>query len=94
MSQASPTQVWSFMADFSNYKYLNPHLLEWRVLEDRTKRKEKGSEWSYVVRYSEFYEHIPLLTNTATGNYSVFQDHESQVTLLVNHHLFLLNIIN
>ena len=83
VSQASPTQVWEFMADFSNYKYLNPHLLEWRVLEDSTKRKEKGSEWSYVVRYSELYEHIPLLTNTATGNYSVFQDHESQVTFLV-----------
>ena len=26
------------------------------------------------VRYTEQYEHIPLLTNTALANYSVYQD--------------------
>ena len=29
------------------------------------------------VRYTEQYEHIPLVTNTALANYSVYQDQVS-----------------
>ena len=39
----------------------------------------QGSVWNYCVSYTEYYEHIPLLTNTARANYSVFQDHNSEV---------------
>ena len=120
--QATPSQVWQFMADFSNYKLLNPHLIDWQVVTDSTHRKKQvsssiiriilvlpegntigkigllgsvffnhtpvnnnihrclhllqGSVWNYTVRYSEYYEHIPLLTNSALANYSVYQDQE------------------
>ena len=36
VGQATPTQVWEFMGDFSNYKQLNPHLEQWHVLADST----------------------------------------------------------
>ena len=32
------------------------------------------------VRYTEQYEHIPLVTNTALANYSVYQDQVSTTT--------------
>ena len=30
--QATPTQVWDFMADFSNMRLLNPLLVSWRII--------------------------------------------------------------
>ena len=50
VGQATPTQVWEFMADFSNYKQLNPHLEQWHVLTDSTHtRRQVGSyiSWSH-----------------------------------------------
>ena len=36
----------------------------------------QGSVWQYSVRYMEYFEHIPLLTNTAVGNFTVYQDED------------------
>ena len=38
--QVDPVQVWNFMGDFSNYKYLNPHLTEWELLQ--SDKEENG----------------------------------------------------
>ena len=43
--QATPSQVWQFMADFSNYKLLNPHLTDWRVLADSAHKKKQVVTW-------------------------------------------------
>ena len=47
----------------------------------------KGSVWQYSVRYSEYFEHIPLLTNTALGNFTVYQDEEEGDLRISSHHL-------
>ena len=39
--QATPSQVWQFMADFSNYKLLNPHLIDWQVISDSAHKKKQ-----------------------------------------------------
>ena len=39
--QATPQEVWEFMADFSNYKLLNPHLIQWHVLSDSAHKKKQ-----------------------------------------------------
>ena len=39
--QATPREVWEFMADFSNYKLLNPHLIQWHVLSDSAHKKKQ-----------------------------------------------------
>ena len=39
--QATPREVWEFMADFSNYKLLNPHLIHWHVLSDSAHKKKQ-----------------------------------------------------
>ena len=40
VAQVDPVQVWNFMGDFSNYKYLNPHLTEWELLQ--SDKEENG----------------------------------------------------
>ena len=75
--ETEPMSVWKYMADFSNYKLLNPHLMSWQLLsESSSKRQDVSDMVQYTVRYTEMFEHIPMLTNTATGNFTVFQ-HES-----------------
>ena len=39
--QATPREVWEFMADFSNYKLLNPHLIHWHVLSDSAHKRKQ-----------------------------------------------------
>ena len=70
------------MADYSNYKILNPKLLSFEILADSTRKRARGAVWSYSVRYSELFEHIPVGTNTAVANYTVYQDKELQVRSL------------
>ena len=78
--QATPTQVWEYMADFSNYKILNPKVLDFQILSDSTNKRKKGSVWTYSVRYTELFENIPFGTNTAVGNFSIYQDEKLQVS--------------
>merc|ERR1712130_1079834 len=78
----SPSQVWKYMGDFSNYKYLNPHLLDdWTVLENKT-----DQVYNYRVRYSEMFEHIPWLTNTAEGNFTLFQEKNTKELKIYSEH--------
>ena len=67
------------MIYFSNYKILNPKLLDFQILSDTTKKRARGAVWSYTVRYTELFEHIPVGSNTALGNYTVYQDNNIQV---------------
>lgn len=84
--QATPTQVWEYMADFSNNKILNPKLLDFQILSDSTNKRKKGTIWTYSVRYTEFFENIPFGTNTAVGNYSIFQDEKLQDLVITSVH--------
>ena len=47
----------------------------------------QGSVWQYSVRYSEYFEHIPLLTNTALANFTVYQDEEEGDLRISSQHL-------
>ena len=49
--QATPTQVWEFMADFSNYKQLNPHLEQWHVLADSTHTRRQVGTYTASVTW-------------------------------------------
>ena len=46
---ATPREVWQFMADFSNYKLLNPHLIDWQVISDFAHKKKQVSCTDYGV---------------------------------------------
>ena len=47
----------------------------------------QGSVWRYTVQYTEYYEHLPLLTNSARGNYTVYQDQEEGDLRISSSHL-------
>ena len=59
---------------------MNPKLLEFHILSDSTNKRRKGSVWTYSVRYTELFENIPFGTNTAVGNFTVYQDDQLQVS--------------
>ena len=84
---ATPTEVWEFMADFSNQKILNPKLLYFQILSDNTNKLRKGYAWTYSVRYTELFETIPFGTNTAVGNFSIFQDQKLQDLVIMSEHV-------
>merc|ERR1711970_896397 len=74
------------MSDFSNSKVLNPKLLEFQVLSDSTNKRRKGAVWNYSVKYTEMFENIPFGTNTAIGNFTVFQDDALQDLVISSTH--------
>ena len=47
----------------------------------------QGSVWRYSVQYSEYYEHLPLLTNSALANFTVYQDQEEGDLRISSTHL-------
>ena len=47
----------------------------------------QGSVWRYTVQYTEYYEHLPLLTNSARGNYTVYQDQQEGDLRISSSHL-------
>merc|ERR1712115_226512 len=86
--EASVKEVRDFMADFSNMNYLNPFLFEFHILEEAKDTEAEGLEeaWQYKVQYSEQYETIPLLTNTATAEYKVYQEPSSEDLVISSEH--------
>ena len=47
----------------------------------------QGSIWTYSVLYTEYYEHLPLLTNSALGNFTIYQDQEEGDLRISSSHL-------
>ncbi|XP_017878179.1 uncharacterized protein LOC108623849 [Ceratina calcarata] len=70
IKDSNPIHVWEFMADFSNMKKLNPTIEEFNIIS------ESGNydHWKYSVEYTEHLSHIPIIRNTAIGNYAVHRD--------------------
>ena len=51
-----------------------------RILgESSDPRRKRREAWRYRVEYRELYEHLPLLTNSATAEFHVYQDTQAQV---------------
>ena len=74
----SPTKVWEYMADFSNHKLLNPHLISWNIVSDSS-HLATNVRRQFTVTYTEMFELLPIITNTASANYTVLQNEETQV---------------
>ncbi|KAJ8972983.1 hypothetical protein NQ317_019014 [Molorchus minor] len=62
-----PNEVWEFVADFSNMKYLNPTIVDFNVIE------ESGNygHWKYSTEYSERLSHWPHLPNYAVAHFNI-----------------------
>ena len=79
----SPTKVWEYMADFSNHKLLNPHLISWQIVSDSSlmglQDQATNVRRQFTVTYTEMFELFPIITNTASANYTVLQNEETQV---------------
>ncbi|EFN80057.1 uncharacterized protein LOC105187157 [Harpegnathos saltator] len=75
VNDSDPKHVWEFVADFSNMKKLNP------TIEDFSVIAESGNydHWRYTVRYTEHLSHLPMIRNTAYGQYAVKPDNDGYV---------------
>ncbi|VEN46582.1 unnamed protein product [Callosobruchus maculatus] len=62
-----PNQVWEFVADFSNMKYLNPTIIDFNIIEESGNYKH----WKYTTEYSEKLSHWPNLPNHALAHFDV-----------------------
>ena len=71
------------MADFSNHKLLNPHLISWKIVSDSSlmglQDQATNVRRQFTVTYTEMFELFPIITNTASANYTVLQNEETQV---------------
>ncbi|PSN40573.1 hypothetical protein C0J52_10789 [Blattella germanica] len=61
------TDIWEFVADFSNMKKLNPTILEFNILA------ESGNydHWQYSVEYTEFLSSYPFIHNFIVSHFNV-----------------------
>ncbi|GLV44782.1 uncharacterized protein CBL_14647 [Carabus blaptoides fortunei] len=78
MANTQPSEVWEYVADFSNMMNLNPTIVDFTVLS------ESGNydHWQYTTRYKEHLSHWPYLQNIATARFSVHSNFK-------NNHYFI-----
>ncbi|KAL3285092.1 hypothetical protein HHI36_019216 [Cryptolaemus montrouzieri] len=62
-----PNEVWEFVADFSNMKYLNPTIEDFKIIDE----KGNYNHWQYTVQYKESLSHWPYLPNYAEAKFSI-----------------------
>ncbi|XP_023341874.1 uncharacterized protein LOC111711700 isoform X2 [Eurytemora carolleeae] len=87
LPHVTPNKVWDFMADFSNQQILNPGIFKFQVEKDSSGH----NEWNYAVRYWEYYENIPVFTNSALGHFRVYQDNNEGLMIASDHVTCLLS---
>ena len=63
----SASKVMRYVGDWNNHKNLNPHILDWSIEDIDNVSSDQTILRSYRLSYTELYEHIPWLTNTAEG---------------------------
>ena len=63
----SASKVMCYVGDWNNHKKFNPHILDWSIEDIDNVSSDQTILRSYLLSYTELYEHIPWLTNTAEG---------------------------
>ncbi|KAF5288046.1 hypothetical protein FQR65_LT12096 [Abscondita terminalis] len=81
-----PSNVWEFVADFSNMKYLNPTLVDFNILSDTGNYQH----WKYSTEYTEHLSHWPYLKNTALAHYNVKTGPHNVYYIISNHNTCML----
>ncbi|KAK5639949.1 hypothetical protein RI129_010760 [Pyrocoelia pectoralis] len=82
-----PSDIWEFVADFSNMKYLNPTIVDFNILSESGNYRR----WQYSTEYTEQLSHWPYLTNRAVAHFDVVAiSEQSAYYILSNHHTCLL----
>uniref|UniRef100_A0A069DNY1 Uncharacterized protein n=1 Tax=Panstrongylus megistus TaxID=65343 RepID=A0A069DNY1_9HEMI len=62
-----PAEVWEYVADFNNMKFLNPTILNFTITSDFG----NYDHWEYGVYYIEHLSSVPFILNAAHGHYVV-----------------------
>ncbi|XP_045464153.1 uncharacterized protein LOC123673611 [Harmonia axyridis] len=88
LPNAHPNQVWEYVADFSNMKYLNPTIEDFNIIEE----SGNYNHWQYTVEYKEHLSHWPYLPNFAEARFSI-KSNDQRTKFFINstHKTCLLN---
>ncbi|XP_073999281.1 uncharacterized protein isoform X2 [Rhodnius prolixus] len=76
-----PAEVWEYVADFNNMKFLNPTILNFTITSD----SGNYDHWEYGVYYTEHLSSFPFILNAAHGHYIVKKLDENVYVILSKH---------
>ncbi|XP_044764417.1 uncharacterized protein LOC123320979 [Coccinella septempunctata] len=82
LPNAHPNEVWEYVADFSNMKYLNPTIEDFEIIEENG----NYNHWQYTVQYKEHLSHWPYLPNYAKARFSIKPDESKSKFFIKSFH--------
>lgn len=83
LNNVKPIEVWEYVADFSNMKYLNPTINEFKIIEE----SGNYSNWRYTTEYKEYLSHWPNLPNYAKAHIIVRTNKSNNKFYITSVHL-------
>ena len=86
----SASKVMAYVGDWNNHKNLNPHILDWSIEDIENVSSDQTILRSYRLSYTELYEHIPWLMNTAEGLVTVIHKGDNDLQMISSHSTCLL----